>query len=242
MNRQEAFEAYKIAANKECPHAMSNLAEIYQCGDEILEAELEKLLQVYAPIVPEFLIFKKDEKTANEWEEKAFPLYHFMAVDGEPSAQMLLGALYRYGEGVSKNPQKAIEWYVLAAESGDPQGCYDASDIYYDLGEYTKAFELCLKAAKHELPDAQNRIGMCYLKNDRGTHKNEKLAFDYFSKAAQQGHRAATHNLGNLYYKGLGVKRDYKKAIEYFMKVNDACHTQYSLGECYFYGRGVEKN
>ncbi len=70
------------------------------------------------------------------------------------------------------------------------------------------------------------------------------LAFEWYSKSAEQGYMSALSNLGYLYLKGKGVERDISKAVELFTKgvENNHAGCLYKLGQLYHNGDGVEKN
>ena len=87
------------------------------------------------------------------------------------------------------------------------------------------------------IADEQFRIGMSYYKGDHMLPKDMDKALSYFRKAAERGHAVAQlfmvmetihdsddHNeeayygLAVMYYQGLGVERDMKKAWEYLEK------------------------
>uniref|UniRef100_UPI000ABB6F17 tetratricopeptide repeat protein n=1 Tax=Aliarcobacter cryaerophilus TaxID=28198 RepID=UPI000ABB6F17 len=63
-------------------------------------------------------------------------------------------------------------------------------------------------------------------------------------KAAIQGHSESQYNLGLMYYKGQGVKQNYKKSFEWFEKAANQgyVNAQYNLGVMYENGDGVNKN
>ena len=54
-------------------------------------------------------------------------------------------------------------------------------------------------------------------------------AFKYFMLAANEGNRDAIFDVGSMYWKGVGVKQDYKKAIEYIKKLSDTGFARASL-------------
>lgn len=58
--------------------------------------------------------------------------------------------------------------------------------------------------------------------------KYEK-AFKYFMLAADEGNRDAMFDVGTMYWKGVGVKQNYKKAIEYLKKLSDEGFARASL-------------
>lgn len=70
------------------------------------------------------------------------------------------------------------------------------------------------------------------------------LAFEWFGKAAEQGHLEAQYYLGSMYYDGSGVSKDDEKAMEWYHKAADKGHVQsmYNLGCAYLSGEGVAQN
>jgi GAF domain/PilZ domain/Sel1 repeat len=66
---------------------------------------------------------------------------------------------------------------------------------------------------------AENELGLRYFEGDRAEHiaRDEREAFRWFSKAAEDGNMAAQSKLGFLYKTGTGVPRDLYKA--YFWSV-----------------------
>ena len=77
--------------------------------------------------------------------------------------------------------------------------------------------------------------------------KKDSVTKDNVSKSSQnqenrQNDAEAQYQLGLMYEQGKNVKKDYKKAIEYYEKAGNLGHTeaQYSLGIMYFSGRGKE--
>lgn len=50
--------------------------------------------------------------------------------------------------------------------------------------------------------------------------------------------------LGDMYYLGLGLKKDYKEAVKLYQRGVDNGNnfSAKSLGDCYLHGHGVEKN
>ncbi len=67
-------------------------------------------------------------------------------------------------------------------------------------------------------------------------------------RAATAGHAGAQYNLGVLYNEGLGVKRDYGQAREWYEKAAAASDSepsslaQYNLGILYYKGQGVPQD
>ena len=51
--------------------------------------------------------------------ERAFQLFSQSASLGNPEAARYLGIMYLRGKGVTKDTQKALEWFTRAADGGD---------------------------------------------------------------------------------------------------------------------------
>ncbi|GET04723.1 kinase-like domain-containing protein [Rhizophagus clarus] len=107
---------------------------------------------------------------------------------------------------------------------------------YLTLGKAEKAFNLFINAEKNHIL-TQYYIAKSYL-NGHGTVKNEKLAFEYFQKVADNnfthgqsqigncykngvadlGEMVAQYNLGTMYENGKGITKDINKAIYWYEK------------------------
>lgn len=63
-------------------------------------------------------------------------------------------------------------------------------------------------------------------------------------KEAEQGDATAQYRLGDYYYYGRGVEKDFVEASRWLRKAAEQGHTesQVLMGACYHYGRGVEEN
>ncbi len=176
-------------------------------------------------------------------EEKGNVLLEYCALKGSARAQRRLGGCY-YNK---KNYQKAVEWYLKAAEQDDKYAQYNLG-YCYDKGQgveqdYQKAVEWYTKAAEQGNVDAQCHLGVCYI-NGQGVEKNLQKAVEWYTKAAEQGNAWAQNNLGICYYNGYGVEQDYKKAVEWYTKSaeQEYVNAQNSLGVCYENGQGVEQD
>ena len=64
----------------------------------------------------------------------------------------------------------------------------------------------------------------------KGKHKK---AFKYYLLAANEGNNASVFDVATMYWKGWGVEKDYRKAIEYFKKLSDtgSAHATFVIGE-----------
>ena len=75
----------------------------------------------------------------------------------------------------------------------------------------------------------------------RGVAKDERLAFVYYEKAAQQGSPGAQFNTGVYYRDGRGCEQSYERSAEWFEKaaLQGDADAQQSLGRAYDLGLGI---
>lgn len=110
-----------------------------------------------------------------------------------------------------------------------------------------------LAAAKKGNAEAQYVIGQCH-REFHSECSQDKVgiygpgAFEWFHKAAEQGHAAAQYELGNICYfyacDDGGTRDDVVAAVQWWTKSAKRGYAaaQYMLGECYFSGTVVTKN
>ncbi len=112
----------------------------------------------------------------------------------------------------------------------------------YQRGEFATALQHWTKLAKDCDPIAQYNVGVMY---DEGTGVNRDAArvVAWWSKAADQGHQMAQHNLALLFIER-GGEENFATAA-YWLKraaANGFARSQYSLAKMYAAGLGVEKD
>lgn len=88
------------------------------------------------------------------------------------------------------------------------------------------------------------RRGLREVFSRRDSSPNKKKEFKNFLKQAKSGDAEAQYQVGYSYFKGIHVKKDYKKAVEWLSKASKQNYIPALtlLAECYGSGRGVEKN
>ncbi|WP_455222682.1 tetratricopeptide repeat protein [Kaarinaea lacus] len=90
---------------------------------------------------------------------------------------------------------------------------------------------------------SQNAAGLAHL-NGIGVKKNEKLAFRWFWRAADQGYAEAQANLGDMYLYGKGINPNYVEALKWYNKAaaKNNAKAQYALYFMYINGFGVRRD
>lgn len=132
---------------------------------------------------------------------RAFKLLLPFAVQGNASAQLALGDLYRTGQGVAKDDKLAYDWNRKAADQGSAQA-QALLGVMSQEGAGTpqddaKAVEWFRLAADQNLASAQYALGLCYL-NGRGIAKDESHAALWLRRAAALGDNDAKVLLSQL--------------------------------------------
>ena len=140
--------------------------------------------------------------------KKAVEFYKAAALDGEPYAQCNLGNMYRLGSGVTQDFSEARKWYLKSAEQGQGRAMY-CLGILYEFGagvtmDKKEALSWYEKAASKNYENAKEKVASL------------KQAIEEEQKKAQDSAKQAEeyYNIGYDAH----VKKDYKKAVEYYEK------------------------
>ena len=164
------------------------------------------------------------------------------AVQGNISAQNILGIMYMNGRGVAQDGAEAVKWYRKSADQGNALGQALLGTMYrtgigvaQDGAEAVKWYR---KAAEKGNEYAQNRLGLMY-QNGYGVAKNYTEAVKWYRKAAEQGDAKGQCHLGHMYRDGKGVDQDTIEASELYHKsaVQGNAECQNSLGYVYYNGK-----
>ena len=197
---------------------------------------------------------KKDIPTAIYLYEQALKINPL-----DTKALLNLGRIYKNGDGVDVNYDKALDYLFKAANIAAIAG---NNDVFFYL-EYVLSYGALEKAspktsyallrycAESQKPQSGilNNYALCFL-NGTGTAKDEKKAFEYFRKAAEFAEEEnnfftlSTMNYAKCYINGTGVDKDVKRGIALLTRYADegflACKEQ--LANYYTEGEIVEKN
>lgn len=139
---------------------------------------------------------------------------------------------------------KAIPLLEELGKQGNGEALFRiANDYSMGLGglkqDEDKYKEYLHKAAKCGYAEAQYEYArMNYDMEDYAT------AFQWYQKAAEQGHDLAENALGNCYYNGKGVTQNYTEAVKWYQKAAEQGNdwAKKNLGYCYYKGKGVTQN
>lgn len=217
-NKDSAFYWYNMSAAAENRYGIENLARCFFYGD----------------------LIERNGKIA---------LGYAMKVSQYPLNQMLIGDIYYCGIDVPVDYKLALNWYLKAyGKVSKIDG--KIGRIYYKGGngvtsDYQKAISYFEKGIKDDCPMSLNHMGLCCLYG-KGCEADSQKALQLFEKAITLAPNAAEPyaNIGIMYYEGMGVTRDYDKAVEWLKKsveVNPdypSAEGMRYLAKCYRFGRG----
>ena len=137
--------------------------------------------------------------------------------------------------------ETVFKWYLKAAEiSKDPKfqkevsSCYQFGDGVDKDSE--KAIHWCELAALTGDAEAQLNLADMYL--ERNAESDDKKAFYWMTKSAEQKFSPAFRQLGTYYEYGIGTEIDYDKAFKCYEYAEDWFH----IGKLFFYQLGTFKD
>jgi TPR repeat protein len=147
-------------------------------------------------------------------------------------------AAYRKGDFAA-----AMEEWAVLAKYGDPAAQTNIGEMYLRGEGVEKNRDVAIywfrRAAGHDFPEAQYRLGRVNLGDD-----NDE-AVRWFKEAAKHGHVQSLNSLAALYEQGgQGVAQDLTEAFRLRQQAADRGNTvaEAMLGAMYADGRGVARN
>ena len=150
---------------------------------------------------------------------RAFRLYKLAAEAEHAAAQFHLGMLYSTGNGIPYRAKRGI-------------GGFSNLKRAYNV-EAAKWYK---KAAGNGHGEAAYYLGNLYAAGSIDLKQDYKLALKWYRKADSLRNVEALNNLGYLYDEGLGVRRDRKKARDFYTRAAEAGNAgaQMNLSAYYF--------
>ncbi|KAJ3316500.1 hypothetical protein HDU93_004407, partial [Gonapodya sp. JEL0774] len=157
-----------------------------------------KLATIHTDVPHQYEQFVKPDSSL------ALSMFAKSAIQGHTGAQYSYGAMLEGGYGVSHghaDTRAAFRWYKLAAEKGNAQA-QNALGVCFQHGigvekDAYKAVVWFSKAADQLNADACYNLGVCYGygSNERAGNREFTKAFEWYLKAAMQGHPGAQNNV-----------------------------------------------
>lgn len=191
-------------------------------------------------------LIKMEQLKPNLISDRDYHSTYASASSGDMKAQTKLGYMYRDGDGVERDGDKAVEWLTKAANQGHTEAKFSLAYMYMDGDDvplnYSKAIEWFTSAADDGDMDALVWIGILHQRGHGFTQDFSKAA-ECYSVAASKGNSYGQYNLGTSYRDGKGVPRNSDKALELLTLSADQGNelAMEALGEFYIAQRDYEK-
>lgn len=122
----------------------------------------------------------------------AAPWYAMAANHSHARAALMLGMLYKNGDGVARDDGQAAHWLNLASDLGNPHAMFLLSYIYREgrgvAQDSAHARHLLEEAAEHEYPPAIQELAITVQLGDALSPKDERRAGYLLKEAAEHRH------------------------------------------------------
>ena len=256
-NKEMAFNCYKNAAEGGDRGGMSSLASCYYFGQGTAENNEEA-----------FKWFSKAADLGDAYSDqqmgvcyqfgwgvepdsiKAFKHIKKAADAGYFYSMKTLGLFYVWGYACEPDSVLAIEWWMKALEEGNDYECGNyIAELMHEKEQNEMALKLLELLAGQNDANAMNTIGCIYYDKSEewGVEPDYKKAYEYLNKAIELGSNFAVGNLGEMYLKGVYVKKDLKKAFQLIKQsaeseIDPNPDAMRRLAACYRYGYGTKKS
>lgn len=113
---------------------------------------------------------------------------------------------------------KRFMFYKQRADEGDSYAIMNMAEFYASgdvfIKDIDKALEMMTDAANRSNADAQQKLADWYFFEDNDFPSNDKLAFEWATKAYESGNLYSAEFLATCYLHGYGVTKNENKGIE----------------------------
>lgn len=202
----EALKLYERGVRDGDWRAILDLGELYEHGRGVPK-DARRAVALYERVAGEsrwarfklgaiYLETMKDYSKAEAWLRRS-------AADGHPGARNNLGWMHEKGLGMKVDYAAARDHYLAALGGGNPQAKGNLESFFAagrGAPSGAAAVDWYRPGAEAGISSAQYRLGMMYARGE-GVPQNDRVAAQWLSKAAQQGHAEARKEAAELFYK-----------------------------------------
>ena len=213
QDKAEAVKWYKKAARQRNSTAMFNLGTAYYNGDGVAVDDVAANAWF---LLAKDLGSRPAIEAVSHMEEQARNL--------QPESFEKIGDMYQKGDALPQSYSDAVVWYRRAAEEGRAPGVQvKLAGLLLQGGpsNYGEAGRLCGKAAQQRYSPGTYCIGLL-TQQGLGVPQDAKQAAKWFGEAANMGNAPAMLRLGEMYWKGEGVKPNKISAYEFIAMASTA--------------------
>lgn len=197
LSRKEVNNCYMLFTIKNYRQALEACRVPAQHGDARAQHHMASLA-----------LINRDQEAAASWATRS-------AAQQFPPGQLLLGNLYKEGQGVKKDPVQALKLIQRAADSGLTEALYELG-IAYQQGmgaeaSSTRAVQYLTQAANQGHIPAHLALASLY-----ETENQPDKALAWLVQAARKGSAKAQLRLGELHAKGRNGTVDNNEAYFWY--------------------------
>ena len=185
--------------------------------------------------------------------KKGVDVLNYYGRAGNTQALVLLGDLYRVGDGVALSRADAIACYNAAREQGSAEACVRLGDVYsadtapnvpYAYLMYKEALALGSAVGKEKAQAIEERREALYDSASAAVATDPEDAYRDFALSASMGYLPAAVALGFCYEEGIGVRMDRRRAFLWYERAAKEKEemAQYRLALCYLHGIGINRS
>ena len=218
--RRQVFETTK---QKQLPWTNSSLLDrLFLKGQAVAGKAPAAPGRILESDDPAAVLAAANELFASKSLAEAAQMYERAAELKAVPAMTAFGNMLTEGIGVPKDPARAHEWYLRAADSDDAEAQFLIGRNYETgKGGVVKDLKQALgwyrKAANGGNGDAMNNMAVMHALGE-GVKADFGEAVRWYQKAAEAGNGNAMFNLAALYDEGQGVKKSPKTAARWVMR------------------------
>lgn len=254
QNIVKALQLYHQAARAGHLDAMTNLAWNYENGsldeDNYVPVDISCAMQWYTIAAKHGYakaqnclgyLYYIGAETGTPNYEKAIKWWSKAASRGHSASQNHLGICYESGHGVPKDEEMAKAYYTEAARAGHPSAQANLGYMLLAQGSYKAAVELLRLSAEQNCKEGLYHLAQMH-HYGLYTTKDDAMAFELYSKAAELLHPYALLEVGHCYFSGRGTEKNLKLAFEAYKLASshDVSDAENSLGIMLEEGLGTE--
>ena len=129
--------------------------------------------------------------------KRAVKLWEKAAQLGNAEAMYNLGKSFQYGRGVKLNLKKAMNFYRMASDRGDPVSQKRLGTMLCGLKNFEEGFRYYKLSAEQGWTPGERELGRCYQIGD-GVEADVQEAKHWYMRAAAKGDEFAKTKLAEL--------------------------------------------
>ncbi len=174
--------------------------------------------------------FERNDEEVRKWIEQAVR-------SKNPKAYVEIGRMYEIGFIYEVNIPKSIKFYQLAAQVGNTDAYAKLATIFLfgkgvdkDIRKAINYLRILKKLTSNEGVKKQVDEYLAQIYFELALEqKNGKAKYQFFHLAWDHGNKKAADAIADMYFEGIGVKKDYLKALEWYEQSATKFESAYAL-------------